>query len=80
VKVYGAVVSSPSFVWPLKNSTFVMLPSVSDAVAVRSMFAGAVNVAPFAGCVSATVGSESPWRVTMRATDGTPFELMMKSM
>jgi hypothetical protein len=80
VKVYGAVVSSPSFVWPLKNSTFVTLPSVSEAFAARSIVAGAVKVAPFAGCVSVTVGSESPWRVTIRATEGTPFESTMKSM
>ena len=57
-----------------------MLPSVSDAVAARSMVAGAPKVAPFVGCVSVTVGSESPWSVTMRATEGTPFASMMKSM
>ena len=33
VKEYGAVVSSPSFVVPLKNSTFVTVPSASEAVA-----------------------------------------------
>ena len=79
-KLYGAVVSSPSFVVPLKNSTLVTVPSVSDAVAARFTAAGAVKVAPLLGSVSVTVGRELPWRVTMRATEGTPFASMMKSM
>src|SRR5512132_395666 len=80
VKLYGAVVSSPSFAAPLKNSTFVTEPSASDAVAARFTVAGAVQVAPFVGCVSVTTGGESPWTLTMRATEGTPFASMMKSM
>ena len=57
VKLYGAVVSSPSFVVPLKNSTLVTVPSASEAVAARFTVAGAVKVAPLLGCVSVTVGA-----------------------
>ena len=49
-------VSSPSFVAPSKNSTFVTVPSGSAAVAVIVMFAGNVNVAPFVGLAMLTVG------------------------
>jgi hypothetical protein len=42
--------------------------------------AGAVKVAPSVGCVGVTLGCELPWRLTMRATEGTPFASMMKSM
>ena len=80
LKPYGAVVSSPSFAAPLKNSTFATEPSESDAVAARFTVAGAVNVAPSVGCVSVTAGDESSWTLTMRATDGTPLASMMKSM
>ena len=48
--------SWPSLVVPRKNSTFVTLPPVSEAVALRLTVAGAVNFAPFAGWVSVTVG------------------------
>src|SRR4051794_26103385 len=78
LKLYGAVVSSPSFVVPLKNSTFVTVPSGSDAVAARLTVAGAGDVALFAGCVSETGGA--PWVGIIRATDGTPFASRMKSM
>jgi hypothetical protein len=60
VKLYGAVVSSPSFAAPLKNSTFATVPSASDAVAVRFTVAGGVKVAPSVGCVSVTAGSKLP--------------------
>jgi len=80
VKPYGAVASSPSFVVPLKNSTLETVPSASEAVAARFTVAGAVKVAPSLGWVSVTVGRELPWRVTMRATEGTPFASTMKSM
>ena len=81
VKLYGAVVSSPSFAAPLKNSTLATVPSASDAVAARLTVAGAAKVAPLAGCVSVTVGGEpSPWTLTMRATEGTPFASTRKSM
>ena len=80
MKLYGAVVSSPSFVVPLKNSTFVTVPSASEAIAARFTVAGAVKVAPLLGCVSVTVGWELPWTVTMRATEGTPLASMMNSM
>jgi hypothetical protein len=65
---------------PLKNSTFVTVPSASDAVAARFTVAGWVKVAPSDGCVSVTTGGESPWTLTMRETEGTPFASMMKSM
>jgi hypothetical protein len=42
--------------------------------------ADAVKVAPFVGCVSVTTGGESPWTLTMRAREGTPFASMMKSI
>ena len=47
---------------------------------MRLTVAGAVKVAPFAGCVSATAGGESFWMLTMCATEGTPFASRMKSM
>ena len=73
--------SSPSLVEPLKNSTFATVPSTSEAVAARLTVAGAGNVAPFAGCVSVTLGAEFPGAMlTMLATEGTPFASMMKSM
>ena len=46
--------SWPSFVVPLKNSTFATVPSESEAVAARFTVAGGEKVAPFVGCVSAT--------------------------
>ena len=52
------MVSSPSMVAPLKNSTRLTLPNGSEAVAVMPTVAGAVKVAPFAGCVRPTVGGE----------------------
>ena len=48
--------SVPTRVVPRKNSTFVTLPSESEASASYEMAAGAVKLAPFAGEVSATVG------------------------
>ena len=41
---------------PCRNSTLATVPSESDAVASRRTVASAVNVAPFAGEVSVTVG------------------------
>lgn len=41
---------------PLKNSTLVMVPSVSAAVAASAIVAGAVNAALFTGVVILTVG------------------------
>jgi len=54
--VYGAVVSSPSFVAPLKNSTRATVPSGSEAVAASASFAGEMKLAPFDGDVSDTLG------------------------
>src|SRR5512140_2482615 len=42
VAVYGAVVATPSDVEPAKNSTFVIVPSVSEAAALSVIVAGAV--------------------------------------
>ena len=57
VYAYGAVVSVASTVPLRRNSTFVIAPSASDAVAASVIDAGATNVALFAGAVSATAGS-----------------------
>ena len=56
VKLYGDVVSVPNSVLPLNNSTLLMVPSLSVAVASMAIFAGAVKVAPLAGLVMLTVG------------------------
>ena len=50
--------SSPSFVAPWKNSTFVILPSESLEVAEIVIVAGAVNRLPGGGLVMLTVGGE----------------------
>ena len=55
-KLYGFVVSSPSLVVPLKNSTFVIDPFVSEAVAVIVTVAPLLNVALLAGAVILTAG------------------------
>ena len=47
---------TPSTVPLRRNSTVVIQPSVSLAVAVNVIVAGAVKLAPFAGAVSAAVG------------------------
>ncbi|MFN7220891.1 MAG: hypothetical protein ACK5UX_09660 [Burkholderiales bacterium] len=48
--------SVPRSVEPLKNSTFVIEPSESDALAARFIVAGAAKEALFAGAVMETVG------------------------
>jgi hypothetical protein len=53
-------VSSPILVVPWKNSTFVIVPSESAAVALIVMFAGWGNVAPSTGLVMSTVGGAFP--------------------
>ena len=53
---YGAVVSSPSFVAPRKNSTLWTVPSVSVAVASMVMVGCQANVASLAGEVMLAVG------------------------
>ena len=47
--MYGLLLSVPSKVAPLKNSTFVTVPSLSLALAVIAMLARALNRAPSAG-------------------------------
>src|SRR4051794_24316511 len=78
VNAYGAVVSSPSLVAPLKNSTLATVPSASEALAARFTVVGAVKVARAAGCVSVTVGDD--FTVNIVATEGTPFALRRNSM
>src|SRR6185503_11579145 len=57
VKVNGAVVTvAMRLVPPWKKSTFWMVPSESDAVALSVILAGAVKLAPLAGLVKLTVG------------------------
>jgi hypothetical protein len=58
VIAYGLVVSVPRRAPFAENSTFVIEPPGSLAVAVSEMFDPAVNVAPFAGFVSDTEGGE----------------------
>jgi hypothetical protein len=49
--LYGSVVSTPSDVVPLKNSTCAIEPPASVAVAVTTRFVGPSNVAPVLGLV-----------------------------
>jgi hypothetical protein len=58
--VYGDVVSEPTTVLPLRNSTRLTVPSGSEAVAAKLMVAGAANDAPAAGLVRLTVGARLP--------------------
>ena len=55
-KLYGAVVLAPSKIPLSKNSTLVIVPSLSAASAVRVRFAGEVKTLLFAGAVMLTVG------------------------
>src|SRR5690606_15059823 len=55
-KEYGAVASSPSFLSPAKNSTFLIEPSESDAFAVMVTEAPVKTLALFDGEVIDTVG------------------------
>ena len=50
------MVSVPSRLPSAKKATWVTLPSLSLAVAVIAMLAGAVKLAPSAGLVSCAVG------------------------
>jgi hypothetical protein len=50
-------VDDPTTVDPDRKSTRTIVPSGSEAVAVKTMLAGAVYVAPLAGPVSPTDGS-----------------------
>ena len=56
LKLNGAEVSVLSRVVPWKNSTLLMVPSASLAVALIVMLAGAVNTVLFDGLVMLTVG------------------------
>lgn len=55
---YGDDIDDPSDVLPLKYSTLVMLPSLSDALAVKLKLPGANALAPLVGDVILTVGNE----------------------
>ncbi|KFB67093.1 MAG: hypothetical protein CAPSK01_003456 [Candidatus Accumulibacter vicinus] len=52
---------------PWKNSTLTIVPSVSAAVAVRGIAAGATKLAPAAGAVRLTVGAWLVVTVIVRA-------------
>ena len=54
---------------PLKNSTLVILPSLSDAVAVILMEAGAVKDWPGSGLVMLTVGEVLLGAITVIVTE-----------
>jgi hypothetical protein len=56
LKLYGEAVSVPKKLLPLNNSTLLIVPSLSLAVALTAIFAIAVNTAPLAGPVMLTVG------------------------
>jgi hypothetical protein len=56
-KLYGAVRSSPSFVVPLKNSTFLIDPSASVAVAEMVICVPLLTLELLAGVVMETAGS-----------------------
>ena len=56
VKLNGALVTSPSFALPAKNSTLVIVPSLSRASVVMVRFTGWLNVAPFEGETRTMVG------------------------
>ena len=49
--------SSPNFTAPCKNSTLLIVPSLSAAVALNATVAPAVNVALLVGLLSVTVGA-----------------------
>ncbi len=57
LNAYGAVVSLPTTVPSTRNSTRLIGPSTSLAVAASGIAAPAANVAPLVGLVSATVGA-----------------------
>lgn len=65
---YGAIVSTPSDGAPLKNSSCVTDPSLSEALAVIVMFAGAVKVAPLVGELILTEGGLLPAGLTVTLT------------
>ena len=81
VKLYGAVVSSPSFAEPLKNSTFV-----DRAVGVGrrrgEIHRGGRREGRAVRRLRERDGRRRvvTWTLTMRATDGTPLASTMKSM
>src|SRR5438132_5492351 len=58
--VYGLALSVPMSVPFAKKSTWSTMPSLSDAVAVTLIFAGALNVAPSSGLVTDTLGGVLP--------------------
>ena len=69
IKLYGLVRSSPNFVVPLKNSTFVIVPLASVAVAVIVIGAPMVNCELLAGPVIATTGLATLATVITTAVD-----------
>src|SRR5687768_14168314 len=57
VNEYGAVLSVPINVPPLKKSTLLIVPSLSEALALMVMDAGSVKVVPWVGEVMLTKGT-----------------------
>src|SRR5687767_10426508 len=70
----GALVLSPSFTSLEKNSTLTTLPSGSEAVAFKGMFAGAIKVALLVGLVMAMTGD------SFRLMTGTPSSSITNQM
>jgi len=64
VELPGAPEAVPTNVVPSKKSTFVTIPSLSLAMALTVIVAGAVKAAPVTGLVIATVGAASTVIVT----------------
>ena len=65
-KLYGAIASSPSLDVPLKNSTLLIAPPTSAALALIVTVVPALTVALFAGAVMFTVGGLFPVLTTIR--------------
>ena len=76
----GALVSSPSFVLPRKNSTFATLP-LSVAFAAIVSIAGDTSTVSVAGAVMLTVGGTGTFTDTLSMTKlSTAVPLISASM
>ena len=68
LNMYGLTVSAPNRVVPTKNSTFVIIPSLSAALDEIVMLVGAVKVALPTGLVMSTVGGKFAGALTVMLT------------
>jgi len=59
ITLHGFVCAEPTQMLPAKKSTRESVPSLSEAVALRTIFVGTVQIEPLAGEVSVMVGSAS---------------------